>query len=218
MSIIYALVARSATILAEHTSSSGNFTTVTQHILEKIPDEDSKLTYVYDRYLFHHISQDGIVYMCMADDAFGRRIPFAFLEDLKTRFTALYNTKQIDSAIAYGMNEFSKTIAERMDFYSNSPNADQFRQLQGNINQVKDVMVQNIERVLERGERIDLLVDRTDQLNQAAFTFRKRSTALKRAMWWKNAKLMMMLALVIIFCIYFIVSAACGFPGWQECV
>ncbi|RKP08683.1 Longin-like domain-containing protein [Thamnocephalis sphaerospora] len=198
MSIIYGLVARGPTILAEHTASTGNFTTVTQHILEKIPAEDSKLTYVYDRYLFHYVCQDGIVYLCMADDSFGRRIPFAFLEDLKTRFTALYTPDQVASAIAYGMNEFSRTVAERMDFYSNNPSADRFRQVHGELEQVKGVMVQNIERVLERGERIDLLVDRTDQLSQAAFTFRKRTTALKRAMWWKNIKLMFMLVMVLI--------------------
>jgi vesicle-associated membrane protein 7 len=153
----------------------------------------------------------------MADDSFGRRIPFAFLEDLKTRFTALYTPEQVSTAIAYGMNEFSRTIAERMDFYSNNIGADKYRQVHGEIEQVKDVMVQNIgkysmehyylmmlmlyiERVLERGERIDLLVDRTDQLSQAAFTFRRQSTALKRAMWWKNVKLMAMLGLVLVVC------------------
>lgn len=36
-----------------------------------------------------------------------------------------------------------------------------------------------IERVLERGERIELLVDKTDNLNQQAFAFKKRSTQLK---------------------------------------
>lgn len=36
-----------------------------------------------------------------------------------------------------------------------------------------------LERVLERGERIELLVDKTDNLNQQAFAFKKRSTALK---------------------------------------
>jgi vesicle-associated membrane protein 7 len=36
-----------------------------------------------------------------------------------------------------------------------------------------------IERVLERGERIELLVDKTDSLNQQAFAFKKRSTQLK---------------------------------------
>ena len=32
------------------------------------------------------------------------------------------------------------------------------------VNEVKNVMVENIERVLERGEKIELLVDRTDDL------------------------------------------------------
>jgi vesicle-associated membrane protein 7 len=32
---------------------------------------------------------------------------------------------------------------------------------------------------LERGERIELLVDKTDNLNQQAFAFKKRSTQLK---------------------------------------
>jgi hypothetical protein len=32
------------------------------------------------------------------------------------------------------------------------------------VNEVKDVMVENIEKVLERGERIELLVDKTDVL------------------------------------------------------
>jgi vesicle-associated membrane protein 7 len=71
----------------------------------------------------------------------------------------------------------------------------------GEVEQVKDVMVTNIgnysllfvnviyisifsndfivERVLARGERIELLVNKTDNLNQQAFAFRKRSTALR---------------------------------------
>lgn len=34
-------------------------------------------------------------------------------------------------------------------------------------------MVENIDRVLERGERIELLVDKTERLNQQAFKFEK---------------------------------------------
>ena len=52
--------------------------------------------------------------MCMADDSFQRRIPFAFLEDIKRRFLKAYSKDRIDTALAYGMNEFSKVIAERM--------------------------------------------------------------------------------------------------------
>ncbi|RKP12125.1 vesicle-associated membrane protein [Piptocephalis cylindrospora] len=217
MSLIYALVARGPLILAEHSTSTGNFASVTQSILEKIPSRDSRLTYVYDRYLFHYISERGIVYLCMADESFGRRIPFAFLEDVKHRFTETYTTHEADAALAYGLNEFARVLADRMIYFSNDPESDNFRRVQGEIDQVKEVMVQNIERVLERGERIDLLVDKTDNLNQAAFAFRKRSTALKRAMWWKNAKLMIMLAFVALMGIYCIICAACGFPSWDHC-
>ncbi|CAG8438704.1 2505_t:CDS:2 [Funneliformis mosseae] len=217
MSLIYGLVARGPVILAEYTSSSGNFTQVTQAILEKIPPNNSKLTYVYDRYLFHYICEDGLTYMCMADDTFGRRIPFSFLQDIKERFLATYPKERANTALPYGMNEFSKVIAKQMEYFSNDPHADKIKQVHGEIEQVRDVMVHNIERVLERGERIELLVDKTDTLNQRAFAFKKRSTALKRSMWWKNTKLMILLGFVIILLIYFVISLACGFPTWQSC-
>lgn len=50
-------------------------------------------------------------------------------------------------------------------------------------------MVQNLERVLQRGERIELLVQKTEELQTNAATFRKTSTDLKRHFWWRNVKI-----------------------------
>ncbi|KAI1304856.1 hypothetical protein EDD11_005058 [Mortierella claussenii] len=91
-----------------------------------------------------------------------------------------------------------ETEEQAKEYFSTNPNADRIKQVQGEIEQVKDVMVHNIERVLERGERIELLVDKTDNLNQQAYAFKKRSAVLRRAMWWKNTKLMIILTGVII--------------------
>lgn len=52
------------------------------------------------------------------------------------------------------------------------------------------MMVENIEMVLDRGSRIELLVDKTAGLQDTSFRFKKQARALKRALWWKNAKLM----------------------------
>ncbi|CAG8509018.1 3910_t:CDS:2, partial [Dentiscutata heterogama] len=134
--------------------------------------------------------------MCMADDSFGRRVPFAFLQDIKERFLATYSKDRIDEAPTYGLNEFCKVIAKQMEYFSSNPEADRLKKVHGEIEQVKDVMVHNIERVLERGERIELLVDKTDNLNQQAFAFKKRSTALRRSMWWKNTKLLILIGFV----------------------
>ncbi|KAJ2078541.1 hypothetical protein H4R24_004400 [Coemansia sp. RSA 988] len=215
--IIYALVARGPVALAEHSSTTGSFQQVTQAILEKIPPNDSKLTYVYDRYLFHYISEKGIVYLCIADDKFGRRIPFAFLQDMTERFAAAFSSSEIEAAPEYGLNSFARTIARQMDYYSRNPQVDSIRQVQGEISQVKDVMVQNIERVLERNDRIEILIDKSNNLNNAAFAFRKRSTALKRQYWWRNQKLMATIIFAALVFIYLLISSACGFPAWSKC-
>ena len=44
----------------------------TQTILSKIPPNNSKLTYVWEQYLFHYISEGGFTYLVMADDSAGR--------------------------------------------------------------------------------------------------------------------------------------------------
>ncbi len=50
MSILYSLVARGNTILVDYTESTGNFTTITQNILDRIGDENGTCSYTYDRY------------------------------------------------------------------------------------------------------------------------------------------------------------------------
>jgi vesicle-associated membrane protein 7 len=75
------------------------------------------------------------------------------------------------------------------------------------IDDVRGIMTRNIEGLLERGERIDLLVDKTDRLGGSAREFRVRSRGLKRKMWWKNVKLMGLLGVVLVLIILAIVLA-----------
>lgn len=71
-------------------------------------------------------------------------------------------------------------------------------------------MVENIEKILERGDRIELLVDKTATMQDGAFHFRKQSKRLRRALWMKNAKLLALLTGLIVLLLYIIIAAACG--------
>lgn len=107
------------------------------------------------------------------------------------------------------MVEYGTTQSGKQDAIAN---------VQNEIDNVRGIMTENIERVLERGERIDLLVDKTDRLGGSAHEFRVRSKGLRRRMWWKNVKLMALLILVVIFLVYLLVGFGCGLPGWSKCV
>jgi vesicle-associated membrane protein 7 len=193
MSIIYSVVARGTTVLAEHTSSTTSTTNAPQVaslILDKIaPEDSSKLTYVYGDHLVHYITtaatetvSDGITYLCISTDTGGRRVPFLLLTSIQSLFTEQFSEHDAASAPPYGLNSFTKTLKTQMEWAdggAKGSGVDKGKEVREEMNAVKDVMVQNIERVLERGERIDLLVNKTDHMNQTAFAFRQRSTALR---------------------------------------
>jgi vesicle-associated membrane protein 7 len=126
----------------------------------------------------------------MSDEHNRHRIPFAFLHEIKDLFHSKYGLEVPQRAIAFSLNEeFSKVIQDRMDYYNNAgSNIDNLSAVKNQIEDVKGVMVENIEKVLERGEKIELLVDKTDRLNQQAFQFVSNSKKLRTAMWWKNAR------------------------------
>ncbi len=63
-----------------------------------------------------------------------------------------------------------------MDYFSTNPAADALSRAKGEISEVKSVMVENIDKVLDRGEKIELLVDKTEGLAGDAFRFKKQST------------------------------------------
>jgi vesicle-associated membrane protein 7 len=83
-----------------------------------------------------------------------------------------------------------------MDTYNTAPPTDELTRAQTELNQVKDIMVQNVEQILSRGERIELLVDKTDTMASQATAFRRGARSVRRQMWWKNSKIMALSVLV----------------------
>eukprot|EP00252_Welwitschia_mirabilis_P014917 TRINITY_DN32983_c0_g1_i1.p1 TRINITY_DN32983_c0_g1~~TRINITY_DN32983_c0_g1_i1.p1 ORF type:complete len:224 (-),score=36.07 TRINITY_DN32983_c0_g1_i1:181-852(-) len=214
MAILYALVGRGTIVLAEFSAVSGNAGAVARRIIEKLSsqpeDGGDRLCFSQDRHIFHILRADGLIFLCMANDTFGRRVPFAYLEDIHMRFMKTYG-RIAHIALAYAMNdEFSRVLHQQMEYFSSNSNADTITRVKSEINEVRTVMVENIEKVLERGERIELLVDKTSTIQDNSFHFKRQSKRLRQAIWMKNAKLLASLTCLIVVVLYIIISLFCG--------
>ncbi|KAJ7581753.1 VAMP/synaptobrevin-like protein [Mycena floridula] len=211
MSLIHALVAQEQTIIAEHQAGKRDFAQATQTILSKIPPNNSKLTYVWEQYLFHYVKDGGFTYLVMADDSAGRRMPFAFLADLQRKFAEAPMSSSSSDFPAYGLQgTFGPTISALMHQYNTAPPTDEIARAQTELNQVKDIMVQNVEQILSRGERIELLVDKTDVMAGQATAFRRGARSVRREMWWKNTKILALSVLVGLFLLWLLLAQFCG--------
>ncbi|KAL1505395.1 hypothetical protein ABEB36_004969 [Hypothenemus hampei] len=218
MPILYSVISRKTTVLAKYASCAGNFAEVTEQIIAKIPEYDDKLTYSHGNYLFHYICENKIIYMCITDNEFERSRAFLFLNEIKRRFQANYGPIA-DTALAYSLNaEFARVLANEMKHYSESHDVDTISKVHSELDELKNIMVKNIDSVAMRGERLELLVNKAENLNSGSISFRQTSRNLARSMFWKNIKLYVIIASVIIVIVYLIVSMACGGLLWKGCV
>jgi vesicle-associated membrane protein 7 len=191
-SLVYALVTRGPTVLAEHSRASGNFEVVARLLLGKLDAVDAesgpkRLSFEHDEYMFHVLQAGPLWFVVLADKHLPLRSAFQFLDAVEEKFAAKYSHKDWKDAITFGLAEFSQTLGAEMVRFGGAtdPKVSKVRE---QLEEVKDVMVSNIDALLARGERIELLVDQTDRMSQAALRFEQSSVRLRQQMWWKRAR------------------------------
>uniref|UniRef100_A0A060TIZ2 ARAD1D42526p n=1 Tax=Blastobotrys adeninivorans TaxID=409370 RepID=A0A060TIZ2_BLAAD len=84
--------------------------------------------------------------------------------------------------------------------------------IQAQIDDTVGIMRENINKVAERGERLDSLQDKTDNLAVSAQGFRRGANRVRKQMWWKDMRMRMcLIAGIIIVIIVIVVPVAVHF-------
>ena len=221
MPLMYALVSRQANVLAEHTPDgvTGNFSTIARVLLKKIQPAATdngnsvRRSFEHDQYAFHTLHQHhpDLTFLVMADKPFPRTAALSFLDAVQHRFDAQYGLRA-ETAIAYAYQaDFGRVLKQTMDRINDEQaSGNTITQIRTGLSDVKDQMVDNIDKVIMRGERIELLVDKSEELETRAIKFQRTSRGLRRGMLWKNAKWGVILVVVLALIILGIIMAFCG--------
>uniref|UniRef100_A0AAA9SYG7 Vesicle associated membrane protein 3 n=1 Tax=Bos taurus TaxID=9913 RepID=A0AAA9SYG7_BOVIN len=72
------------------------------------------------------------------------------------------------------------------------------QQTQNQVDEVVDIMRVNVDKVLERDQKLSELDDRADALQAGASQFETSAAKLKRKYWWKNCKVLRFLVFISI--------------------
>lgn len=180
------------------------------------------------------------IYMCITDDEFERSRAFIFLSEIKKKFLATYGLTAA-TALPYAMNtDFARVLSTEMKTCNESREYDSISRVHGQIDELKDIMVKNIENITSRGERLELLVNKSENLrdnvsvdwsfnwvrvtsttldfsHSQAVSFRQTSRTLARTLFWRNVRLYFLIGLLLLFIVYIITSMFCGGLTWSTC-
>ncbi|CAM9520393.1 unnamed protein product [Lampetra planeri] len=83
------------------------------------------------------------------------------------------------------------------------------QQTQAQVDEVVDIMRVNVDKVLERDQKLSELDDRADALQQGASQFESSAAKLKRKYWWKNCKMMIILGVICALVVLVIILYFC---------
>ncbi|XP_024008617.1 putative vesicle-associated membrane protein 726 isoform X3 [Eutrema salsugineum] len=150
-------------------------------------------------------------YCVVVVESAGRQIPMAFLERVKEDFSKRYGGGKAATAKANSLNkEFGSKLKQHMQYCVDHPEEiSKLAKVKAQVTEVKGVMMENIEKVLDRGEKIELLVDKTENLRSQAQAFRTQGTKMRRKMWLDNMKIKLVVFGIIVALILIIFLSVC---------
>lgn len=143
-------------------------------------------------YVKESIQGDIVTVLTAVDSLAGRVLPITTLQRL------------LDEWRAFNADGEGKTITFKVIFnhviksLENEHARSGLELTRGELERTRGVMENNIEQVVERSERIGLLVDKTDRLQVLSNGFRGTAVKVKRSMWWQNIKFWAIVAIIII--------------------
>lgn len=119
--------------------------------------------------IFAQASGDGLVAVAVCDNEYNARVAFTMLgqvlQDFQQTFRGKYQRPVGDNFIQWP--ELQNTLTK----YQNPEEADKILKIKKEIEETKVIMYDAIDKILERGEKIDNLVQKSDDLGMASKSF-----------------------------------------------
>lgn len=82
--------------------------------------------------------------------------------------------------------------------------------------EVRKLMLDNINKIMHRGDKINSLVSQTDRLTNSSAVFQRRSQQIRRKMWLQNKKLWLAVGGALGLIVYLVAGYNCGM-GLSHC-
>ena len=201
------------------------------HRIPKGNTGSSRNQYSFMGYVFHYVGHsvrdshgrvtEHYTFLCVGSPQATTEVCFEFLSELKRQFLAKQQRRR---AGVYGssMQENTLLLMQLMKEYNNlttgdSSAAQKLQKMERELGEVTEIMKDSIDSVMERGEKLGSLVDKTSVLKSDAFSYRKKSYEKVQEQWREKMRGRALFAGVCVLSVYGImVSSGCGIT-LREC-
>merc|ERR1712146_568469 len=120
-----------------------------------------------------YVSPFGVTAVCFADEEYPQRVAFAYLSKLTDSFVEATGGKPITSNEDNSVPSYQAIHQKLLTQFQDPNQADQLTKIMHELEQTKLVLHETIEAALERGQKIDDLITKSNDLSDSSKMFYK---------------------------------------------
>jgi len=131
-------------------------------------------------YTLHYLILNDIVFLCICERSYPRKLAFTYLTDLSTEFSTTYPLQQVHSSHMrpYAFMEFDTFIQRTKSTYSDSRATQNLDKLNDELRDVTKVMTKNIEDLLYRGDSLERMGEVSSRLREDSKKYRNAAVRI----------------------------------------
>eukprot|EP00697_Spironema_sp_BW2_P013277 gnl/Spiro4/3302_TR1611_c0_g1_i1.p1 gnl/Spiro4/3302_TR1611_c0_g1~~gnl/Spiro4/3302_TR1611_c0_g1_i1.p1 ORF type:complete len:230 (-),score=48.98 gnl/Spiro4/3302_TR1611_c0_g1_i1:26-664(-) len=149
------------------------------------PESPQRLTVeTTENLVFHYAVDNGVIYICLCERGYPKKLAFSYLEDIQKSFSSMYGSQVESTTRPYAFVKFNNEMKRKKELYSDTQNIDKIR---SELQDVHDIMIKNIEEVLDMGTRIEVMDDVSGTLINEAARF-GRGAKMLHQMWIRSSR------------------------------
>lgn len=148
------------------------FMDFTTKILVERTAQCSRASVKEQEYICHvYVRRDGLAGVVIGDHEYQQRVAHTLLNKVLDEFTSRYSSTQWPVLKESDVN--FPQLQEYLQKYQNPKEADAMTKIQTELDETKIILHNTIEAVLQRGEKLDDLVEKSEGLSMQSKTFYK---------------------------------------------
>lgn len=131
-------------------------------------------------FAIHYIIVDDVVYLCVCDRAYPRKLAFTYLSDIAHEFAKTYPASQRASPTLrpYFFMEFDTFIQRTKQTYGDARASQNLDKLNDELRDVTQVMTKNIEDLLYRGDSLERMGELSSRLRDDSKKYRRAAVRI----------------------------------------
>ncbi|KAI0166818.1 snare-like protein [Hypoxylon sp. FL1284] len=132
-------------------------------------------------YTLHYLIASDIVYVCICERSYPRKLAFTYLSDLSAEFQQTYGgggRLHSPSLRPYAFMEFDTFIGRTKALYADARAAGNLGRVNDELRDVAQVMTKNIEDLLYRGDSLERMGEMSSRLRDDSKRYRRAAVKI----------------------------------------